>query len=161
MKAAIAVPMLAVLALAGCAQTASNPQSRASAAQITACRQSADQAMLIQNPGVVYQSDAYVSGTRSTPFSGPGFSSSNLTTGLPAQYQREQYYDNCLNGIGPAPAAFPPGPAGPSGPTITPAPATGVTASPLAPAASPAGLSGPPPSGDLAAPPSHLTSPPP
>ena len=57
--------------------------------------------------GTVYQSDAYVSGTESTPFSGQGLSG-NLTGGLPQRYARQEYYDNCLNGIGPAPAAFSP-----------------------------------------------------
>ena len=150
MKAAITVSMLAVLALAGCAQGGSNPQSRASAAQIAACRQSADQAVIAQNPNAVYQTDAYVSGTQSTPFSGQGFSS-NITGGLPQRYTREQYYENCLNGIGPAPAAFAPGPSGP--------PPRSVTSSPLAPTAPPPSLEAP--ASDLAAPPASLTSRPP
>ena len=152
MKAAIALSMLGVLALAGCAPPASNAQSHASAAQIAACRHSADQAVLIQNPNVVYQSDAYVSGTQSAPFSGAG--ASNLTGGLPQRYTREEYYENCLNGIGPAPEAFPPAQAN------APPPEPSVTSSPLSPQASPASLTSPPAS-NLAAPPANLTSPPP
>jgi len=163
MKAATALSMLGLMALAGCAQPVSSPQSRANAAQVAACRRSADQAVLIQDPGVVYQSDAYVSGTQSTPFSGGGFSSSSLTGGLPQRYKREQYYDNCLNGIGPAPAAFPPEPpSGPaaSGPPMTPAPVQGVTSAPLRPR-SPSPDATAAPSGNLSAPPANLTSPPP
>lgn len=155
MKAAIAVSMLAVLALGGCAQPGSNPQSRASAAQVAACRQSADQTVLIQNPGAVYQSDAYVSGTQSTPFSGQGISG-NLTTGLPQRYSREEYYENCLNGIGPAPAAFSPSP---PGAPVAPAPLPSVTSAPLGPASSPPNAA--PAPANLASPPANLTSPPP
>jgi hypothetical protein len=157
MKTGIAVSMLALLALAGCAQRASNPQSHASAAQIAACRHSADQAILIQNPGTVYQSDAYVAGTRATPFSGQGYSSSDITGGLPQRYSREQYYDNCLNGIGPAPVSFPS--EEPSGPGISPAPTPRVTSSPLSPRQAPAAIETPP--ANLSAPPASLTAPPP
>jgi hypothetical protein len=141
MKGAIAVSMLAVLALAGCAQGASNPQSRASAAQVAACRQSADQTVLAQNPNAVYQSDAYVSGTESTPFSGQGLSS-NISGGLPQRYSRQQYYENCLNGIGPAPA---PAAYSPPGPPVAPAPLPRVTSTPLGATPPPANLTSPPP----------------
>jgi len=154
MKAAVAVSLLALLACAGCAQPATGgAQSRASAAQIAACRQSADQTVLAQNPNIVYQSDQYISSTGSTPFSGAGIAN-NVTGGLPQRYSREQYYQNCLNGIGPAPAAFTPGPSGPPAP-----PPRGVTSSPLAPTSSPASLE--PPPANLAAPPPSLTSRPP
>jgi hypothetical protein len=156
MKAAVAVSVLALLVCAGCAQRSGNPQSRASAAQIEACRRSADQTVLAQNPNAIYQSDAYVSGTQSTPFSGQGLSSS-ISTGLPQRYSREQYYDNCLNGIGPAPAVFVPGQSAVPPPLMT-APPPGATVSPP-------GMSAPPPSSappaNLAAPPPSLTSRPP
>jgi hypothetical protein len=159
MKAALAVSLLALLVCTGCAQRSGNAQSRASAAQIEACRRSADQTVLAQNPNAIYQSDAYVSGTQSTPFSGQGLSSS-ITTGLPQRYSREQYYDNCLNGIGPAPAAFAPGPtAAPAPPPRT------VTSSPLM-TAPPPGMTAPPPSAtvsppSMSAPPANLAAPPP
>ncbi len=153
MKAAIAVSLLAVLAVTGCAQRESSPQSRASAAQVAACRQSADQAVLAQNPGTVYQSDAYVSGTQATPFSGQGISS-NITAGLPQRYSREEYYENCLNGIGPAPAAF-----SPPAPPVAPAPRPSVTSAPLGPASPPPSMA--PSPANLASPPANLTAPPP
>jgi hypothetical protein len=111
----VAMTLLVALGMSGCAQRASNPQSRASAAQVAACRRSADQAVLQQHPETVYQSDAYVSGTLSAPFSGQGLSS-NITGGLPERYTRQEYYDNCLNGIGPAPQPFSPSPGAPAPP---------------------------------------------
>ena len=101
----------------------------------------------------MYQSDAYVSGTESTPFSGQGLSG-NLTGGLPQRYARQEYYDNCLNGIGPAPAAF-----SPPSPSVAPAPLPSVTSAPLGPAASPTNAA--PPPANLTSPPANLTSPPP
>jgi hypothetical protein len=157
MKAAVAISLLAVLACAGCAPPANNAQSRASAAQIEACRRSADQTMQLQNPNIVYQSDQYVSSTGSAPFSGAGIAN-NAASGLPQRYSREQYYQNCLNGIGPAPTSFPPAASSP-GPSVTPAPVGSVTSSPLRPASAPADLA--PPSANLSAPPANLTTPPP
>jgi len=94
----IAVALLAALVLTGCA--ASTPQSHATAAQQTACRQQADQAFQLRNPGASYTADAYVSGTRDTPFSSSG-AAGDTTSGLPARYSRDTLYSNCVNGIGP------------------------------------------------------------
>jgi hypothetical protein len=153
MKTAVAASLVALVVCTGCAQRASNSQSRASAAQVEACRRSADQTVLAQNPNAIYQTDAYVSGTQSTPFSGQGLSN-NVTGGLPQRYSREQYYDNCLNGIGPAPAAFSPAPPAPA-----PAPPARVPPRPANLAPAPANLT--PPPANRSAPPSSLTSPPP
>ncbi|HET6194262.1 MAG TPA: hypothetical protein VFE12_00845, partial [Acetobacteraceae bacterium] len=121
--------------------------------------------VLAQNPNAIYQSDAYVSGTQSTPFSGQGLSSS-VSTGLPQRYSREQYYDNCLNGIGPAPAVFVPGQSAvpPPPPAVTSSPLIMTPPPPGATVSSP-GMSAPPPGSappaNLAAPPPSLTSRPP
>ena len=105
--------LLVALAVAGCAPRTPTPQSRANAAQQAACRQRADQAILQQNPDTVYQSDLYVSSTRSAPFSGQGVRS-NTTAGLPLRYSREQLYNDCLNGLGPAPVPLQSAPPRPS-----------------------------------------------
>jgi len=94
----IAAVPLAALALIGCA--ASTPQSHASAAQQAACRQQADQTFQVRNPDANYAADAYVSGTRDTPFSGSGMAA-NTSSGLPARYSRDTLYSNCVNGVGP------------------------------------------------------------
>lgn len=143
MKSAVAVSLLAVLACAGCAQSTNNAQSRASAAQIEACRRSADQTVQLQNPNIVYQTDQFVSNTRASPFSGPGIGG-NMTAGLPQTYSREQYYQNCLNGIGPAPTSFPPAP--PGQPAPPPASVTSAPPSPTPGPVNPANLAAPPPS---------------
>jgi hypothetical protein len=111
--AAFELALVAALAITACAPRPTTPQSRASAAQQAACRDRADQTILQQNPGTVYQSDLYVSSTRSAPFSGLGIGG-NTTAGLPLRYSREQLYDDCLNGLAPAPAPFRSAPPGPS-----------------------------------------------
>jgi hypothetical protein len=113
--------LLIALAAAGCAPRTPTPQSRASAAQQAACRDRADHTILQRNPGTVYQSDLYVSSTRSAPFSGQGVAS-NTTAGLPLRYSREQLYDDCLNGLGPAPVPFQSAPPGPSSAPPSPPP---------------------------------------
>jgi hypothetical protein len=95
----LAAALLATLVLAGCA--APTPQSRASAAQQTACRQRADEVFLQRNRGAVYSSDAYVSGTRDTPYSASGVAG-NTSGGLPDRYSRDALYTDCIHGFGPA-----------------------------------------------------------
>ena len=97
-RTGLAVALLAALALTGCA--ASQPQSRASAAQQAACQQKADQTFQIRNRGANYAADAYVSGARDTPFSGSG-AAGDTTSGLGALYSRTSLYNDCINGIGP------------------------------------------------------------
>jgi len=104
MSRVIAVALLAALVLPGCAARA--PQSRASAEQQAACRQRADQSFLTRDPGVVYNADAYVSGSRDTPFSATG-AAGNTTSDLPGRYTRDTMYSDCLNGIGPPTGAGP------------------------------------------------------
>jgi len=94
---ALAVALLAALALAGCA--APTPQSRASAAQQAACRQRADEVYTQRNRDAKYTADAYVSGTRDTPFSASG-AAGDTSSGLPGRYSREAIYSDCVNGIG-------------------------------------------------------------
>jgi hypothetical protein len=109
--ASVGLALMATLVITACTPHPPTPQSRANAAQQAACRQRADAEFLVQNPGTVYQSDAFVSGARSAPFSGSGIGG-NMTAGLPDRYTREQFYQNCLNGLGPAPAPFPTAPPG-------------------------------------------------
>jgi hypothetical protein len=90
--------LLAVLLPAGCAAPAQ--ESHATAVQQAACRQQADQTFQVRNPDATYAADAYVSGTRDTPFSASG-AAGDTTSGLPARYSRETLYSNCLNGMGP------------------------------------------------------------
>jgi len=98
----IAGAVLAALALApalaGC--VAPSPQSRATAAQQAACRQQAEQTYQARNPGARYAADAYVSGTRDTPFSASG-AAGDTSSGLPGRYSRDTMYSDCVNGIGP------------------------------------------------------------
>ena len=102
---AIALAVVLALALAGCARPA--PQSRASAEQQAACRKRADEVFLQRNREAVYSADAYVSGTRDTPFSSSG-PRADTTSGLPDRYSRESIYNDCINGIGPAAPTQPP-----------------------------------------------------
>ncbi len=104
MSRMIAAALLGVLALTGCAT--STPQSHASAAQQAACRQQADQTFQVRNPDANYVADAYVSGTRDTPFSASG-AAGDTTNGLPARYSRDTLYGNCINGIGAPSGAAP------------------------------------------------------
>ena len=139
-----AVAVLAALVLNGCAP--STPQSHASAAQQAACRQQADQTFQVRNPDANYVADAYVSGTRDTPFSASG-AISDTSSGLPARYSRDNLYSNCVNGIGPPVGAATPTPTAPAATPIAAAPAAAPTAVvPAATLATPAAtLSAPPP----------------
>ena len=98
MSRRMALLLLTALLPAGCAQP--SQQSHASAAQQAACRQQADQTFQTRNPGASYTADAYVSGSRDTPFSGSG-ASSDTSSGLGDRYSRDTLYSNCINGIGP------------------------------------------------------------
>jgi hypothetical protein len=106
-----AASLLALLALAGCAPP--TPQSHANAAQQAACRQRADEVFQIQNRGANYTADAYVSGTRDTPFSASG-AAGDTSSGLPGRYNRETIYSDCINGLGAPVGARPEAPAPPA-----------------------------------------------
>jgi hypothetical protein len=117
-RTGLAGALLSALVFAGCA--APTPQSRASATQQVACQQHADQAFQIQNRGAKYAADAYVSGSRDTPFSATG-ASGDTTSGLGARYSRDNLYSNCINGIGP-PLGGAPTAATPPQPVLPPPP---------------------------------------
>lgn len=106
--------LLAGATLAGCAAPSSGPS--ASAAQIAACRQRADQVYDRQNRADVYRADTYAGGTRDAMFSGTG-SPGASALGLSARFARERMVDDCLRGAaGPAsggPASVAPGRAAP------------------------------------------------
>ena len=97
--------------LAGCAM--SGPQTHASAAQRAACAQRADSVFTEQHRGAVFASDAYVSNTRDSPFSGTGLAGAP-DAGLSDRYDRDRIQSACLDGIGgaPGPAAGAAKPAG-------------------------------------------------
>jgi hypothetical protein len=106
----LAVALSATLLLAGCG--APTPQSRASAAQQAACRQRADEVYTQRNRDAKYIADAYVSGTRDTPFSASG-ATGDTSSGLAGQYSRDTIYSDCINGIGAPLGAAPEAPAPP------------------------------------------------
>jgi hypothetical protein len=97
-RAGLAAAILAALVLTGCGEPKS--QSRASAAQQSACQQQADQTFQTRNRGAIYSADAYVAGTRDSPFSATGLTG-DTTSGLGARYSRDTIYNDCINGIGP------------------------------------------------------------
>jgi hypothetical protein len=113
--------LLAVALLAaGCARSA--PESHASAVESAACRQHADAVYQLRNPDEVFRADTYATSIRDTPFTGAGLSSVP-SAGLSDQFQRDQFFSDCLNGgngtVGAAPAAPPPE----EGPAVSAAPA--------------------------------------
>jgi hypothetical protein len=83
-------------ALAGCAPQVQSARSRATAAQIAACRHRADEVWQQQNRSEVYRSDSWATSTRDSPFAGAGLPGT-VSSGLSGQYAREQMLDNCLN----------------------------------------------------------------
>ena len=108
--------LLAVAALAaGCARPAQ--ESHASAVERAACRQHADAVYAMRNPDAVYRQDAYATSTRDAPFSNNGLSSV-VTEGLGGEFQRDQLFGDCLNGVGAAPDALVPD----EGPAVSAAP---------------------------------------
>jgi hypothetical protein len=93
-----------MLMLAGCAGSA--PESRATAAQRSACGRRADEVFQQQNRNAVYQSDQYVSSTRDAPFSSIG-TVGQQTTSLSDLYARDKIQSDCIDGINGAPGPAP------------------------------------------------------
>jgi hypothetical protein len=94
--ARLAVALVALAAIGGCAQRGSSGRVQASAATMAACRSRADEVYLKQNRAEVYQNDTYISSTRDAPYASSGLP--GITTdGLGGQYQRDQMIDDCIN----------------------------------------------------------------
>ena len=92
----LAALLLAVTAIVGCQYfQQQEPRRASSAADIAACRKRADQIFEMQNRGAVYAADAYRTNDRDSPFTSNGLTGVT-SQGLGAQYQRDQFEDDCL-----------------------------------------------------------------
>lgn len=94
---------LAVLLLAGCAQSNSGRRAGVTAAQAAECRNRSEAVYRAQNRGEVYKSDVFATSTRDAPFATnglPGITSN----GLGAQYGREKALNDCYNASATSPA---------------------------------------------------------
>ena len=92
----LAALLLAVTATAGCQYfEQQEPRRASSAADITACRKRADQIFELQNRGAVYAADTYRTSDRDSPYATTGLTGVT-SAGLGAQYQRDQFEDDCL-----------------------------------------------------------------
>jgi hypothetical protein len=86
-------PLALLLALAGCGPSLSHGER----AQRDACRARADQVYSTQNRGDVYEQDAFVGGTRDTPFAGTSIYAAR-NEALGGRYARAEMVDRCMRG---------------------------------------------------------------
>jgi len=101
---ALGLALLALAAPLGACAGPAPSSSRATAAERAACRTHADEVFSRQNRDAIYRSDTYSTALRDSPFASSGMPGLT-TTGLSQQYGVENTMQDCLRGIGNAPAA--------------------------------------------------------